>query len=102
MNTLQNTLLQLDYGLVREVKWLHPNNRDTASFFCQKATNPLARLPMASENYQRASKDQYYLPMWASDIVHILKEHCTQKKKMNSLNVEYFLAMNIQNFDKNG
>ena len=31
-----------------------------------------------------------------------LKEHCTQKKNMNSLNVEYFLAMNIQNLDKNG
>ena len=31
-----------------------------------------------------------------------LKEHCTQKKRMNSLNVEYFLAMNIQYLDKNG
>ena len=30
-----------------------------------------------------------------------LKEHCTQKKNMNSLNVEYFLAMNIPNLDKN-
>ena len=30
-----------------------------------------------------------------------LKQYCTQEKNMNSLNVEYFLAMNIQNLDKN-
>ena len=31
----------------------------------------------------------------------MLKEHYSEKN-MNSLNVEYFLAMNIQNLDKNG
>ena len=36
-------------------------------------------------------------------LLESLKEHfCTQKKNMNSLNVEYLLAMNIQNLDKNG
>ena len=48
---------------------------DCISFQCtmQGAASPLANLPGASENYQKASKDQSCLPMWASDIVHILK-----------------------------
>ena len=32
------------------------------------ATKPIAFLPRISEIYQRASKDQSYLPLWASDI----------------------------------
>ena len=32
----------------------------------------------------------------------ILKRTLYSEKNMNSLNVEYFLAMNIQNLDKNG
>ena len=33
---------------------------------------------------------------------HLLKRTLYSEKNMNSLNVEYFLAMNIQNLDKNG
>ena len=32
----------------------------------------------------------------------VFKRTLYSEKNMNSLNVEYFLAMNIQNLDKNG
>ena len=35
-------------------------------------------------------------------ISYFKKNTVLRKKNMNSLNVEYFLAMNIQNLDKNG
>ena len=34
--------------------------------------------------------------------IQFLKRTLYSEKNMNSLNVEYFLAMNIQNLDKNG
>ena len=33
---------------------------------------------------------------------HVIKRTLYSEKKYESLNVEYFLAMNIQNLDKNG
>ena len=35
-------------------------------------------------------------------IIIVVKRTLYSEKNVNSLNVEYFLAVNIQNFDKNG
>ena len=44
----------------------------------------------------------FWLYRRAMHAAQMFKRTLYSEKNMNSLNVEYFLAMNIQNLDKNG